>query len=65
MGDVDQALKTEEWDTKMKLSNQYRGLETEELHFLNERAKERRMAERQREEEENAEVREYREYIHL
>ncbi len=45
----------------MKLSNQYRGLETEELQFLADRAKERKAAERKREEEENAEVREYRE----
>ncbi|CAD6567676.1 MAG: hypothetical protein TREMPRED_003816 [Tremellales sp. Tagirdzhanova-0007] len=55
------ALKTEEWDSKMKLSNQYRGLQTEELQFLAERAKERKAAEHKREEEENAEVREYRE----
>ena len=47
----------------MKLSNQYRGLETEELQFLAERAKERTMAERKREEEENADVREYRECV--
>lgn len=45
----------------MKLSNQYRGLESEELQFLADRAKERKAVERKREEEENAEVREYRE----
>jgi len=45
----------------MKLSNQYRGLQSEELQFLAERAKERKTAERKREEEENAEVMEYRE----
>jgi hypothetical protein len=54
-------LKKDEWDTKMKLSNQYRGLDSEELNFLAEKAKERRLEEKAREEIENAEVREYRE----
>jgi hypothetical protein len=45
----------------MKLSNQYRGLDTEELTFLADKAKERRLKEKAEEEIENAEVREYRE----
>ena len=47
----------------MKLSNQYRGLETEELQFLADKAKERRAAERKQEEQENAEISEYREWV--
>lgn len=56
-----QELKTEEWDNKMKLSNQYRGLDSEEMKFLSEKALERRAEERKRDELENAEVRDYRE----
>ncbi len=56
-----QEAKREEWDVKMKLSNQYRGLESEELQFLAEKAKERRAAEKLVEQAENDEVREYRE----
>ncbi|ORY26261.1 N-terminal domain of NEFA-interacting nuclear protein NIP30-domain-containing protein [Naematelia encephala] len=57
------ALKTEEWDVKMKLSNQYRGLDEEEQRFLAEKARERREAEKKREEEENVELLEYREAL--
>lgn len=49
----------------MKLSNQYRGLETEELQFLAEKARERKAAEKLVEQAENDEVREYREWAKL
>ncbi|KAK4687979.1 hypothetical protein P7C73_g2122, partial [Tremellales sp. Uapishka_1] len=55
--------KREEWDEKMKLGNQYRGLQTEELNFLADKAKERKEAERKLEEKESAEVREFREAL--
>ena len=47
----------------MKLSNQYRGLDTEEMAFLADKAKERRAEEMKREAAENAEVTEYREWV--
>ncbi|WVR09160.1 hypothetical protein IAU60_006222 [Kwoniella sp. DSM 27419] len=56
-------LKKEEWDAKMKLSNQWRGLDTEEQRFLAEKEAERRAAERAVEDKEAEEVREYRERL--
>jgi hypothetical protein len=60
-----QTKNTEEWDEKMKLGNQYRGLHTDELMFLEEKSRERRAAEREREEAEDEEVRNYREWVLL
>jgi hypothetical protein len=56
-------MKTEEWDEKMKLSNQYRGLDTEEYGFLAARAREQREKERQVADEESREIASYREYV--
>ncbi|TXT08744.1 hypothetical protein VHUM_02872 [Vanrija humicola] len=63
VGSVMGILKQEEWDDKMKLSNQYRGLQTEELDFLAEKIKEKRAHERKVEEEDNAEVMGYKEAL--
>lgn len=49
-----------EWDEKMKLGNQWRGLGPEELDFLATKAKEKRAAEKLVEEQEKAELAEYR-----
>jgi hypothetical protein len=59
--DSRQELKQDEWDNRMKLSNQYRGLDTEEMAFLSDKIQERRAVERKNEEEDNREVRSYRE----
>ncbi|KAL1406049.1 hypothetical protein Q8F55_007732 [Vanrija albida] len=56
-------LKQEEWDNKMKLSNQYRGLQTDELDFLAEKVKETRAHERKVEQEDDAEVMGYKEAL--
>jgi hypothetical protein len=56
-------MKTEEWDEKMKLSNQYRGLDTEEYGFLAARAREQREKERQVADEESRGIASYREYV--
>jgi hypothetical protein len=47
----------------MKLSNQYRGLDTEEYGFLAARAREQREKERQVADEESREIASYREYV--
>lgn len=44
-----QEAKREEWDAKMKPSNQFRGLEPDEIQFLGEVAQEKRDEERARE----------------
>ena len=44
----------------MKLSNQYRGLDSEEMAFLADKARERKEEETRKEKEEDAEIREYR-----
>lgn len=56
-----QNLKQEEWDEKMKLSNQYRGLDAEEHRFLADRAAAQREKERKIKEEEQRELLNYRE----
>jgi hypothetical protein len=45
----------------MKLGNQYRGLDSEEMAYLAEKARERAEADRKKEQIENAEIMEYRE----
>ncbi|WWD21070.1 hypothetical protein CI109_105551 [Kwoniella shandongensis] len=55
--------KKEEWDSKMKLSNQWRGLDSEEQRFLAEKEAEKRAEQRKVEEREADEVREYRERL--
>lgn len=54
-------MKKEEWDEKMKLGNQYRGLDNEEMAFLRDKAIEQARADRERREQENAEMTAYRE----
>ncbi|WVQ93325.1 hypothetical protein IAU59_000393 [Kwoniella sp. CBS 9459] len=56
-------LKKEEWDNKMKLSNQWRGLDSEEQRFLAEKEAEKRAEQRKLEEKEAEELREYRERL--
>ncbi|ORX39037.1 N-terminal domain of NEFA-interacting nuclear protein NIP30-domain-containing protein [Kockovaella imperatae] len=60
---INKEAKNQEWDAKMKLSNQYRGLDTEEQKFLSDKAAERRAEEKKRQDAENAEVMEYRERL--
>lgn len=60
---TEQLLKQEEWDNKMKLGNQYRGLHADEYDFLSEKMKEQRDKERRVKDQDNAEVMEYREYV--
>ena len=55
-----QKLNEEEWDAKMKLGNQYRGLDTEETSFLNARLDEQRAKDRAIREEEARGLAEYR-----
>lgn len=45
----------------MKLGNQYRGLDTEELNFLNDRMKEKHAKEQKEKAEDNVELQSYRE----
>lgn len=50
-------MKQEEWDEKMKMSNQYKWLEEEDVHFLDDVAKKKNQEYRlvqQREQEELA-----------
>lgn len=54
-------LKQEEWDNRLKLSNQYRGLDSEELAFLTDKIKEKEDTERRVAEEDAREVQSYRE----
>ncbi|WVF65678.1 hypothetical protein IAT40_000409 [Kwoniella sp. CBS 6097] len=56
-------LKKEEWDNKMKLSNQWRGLDSEEQRFLVEKEAEKKAEQRKLEEKEAEELREYREQL--
>lgn len=55
--------KTAEWDEKMKLSNQYRGINEEEFLFLQERENERKGREAKVREEEQRELASYREAL--
>ncbi|WWC64152.1 uncharacterized protein I303_106760 [Kwoniella dejecticola CBS 10117] len=54
-------LKKEEWDAKMKLSNQWRGIDSEEQRFLMEKDAEKKAEQRKVEEREAEDLREYRE----
>ncbi|WVQ81429.1 hypothetical protein IAT38_003553 [Cryptococcus sp. DSM 104549] len=54
-------IKKEEWDSKMKLSNQWRGIDAGEQAFLAEKEAEKRAEQRKVEEREAEELREYRE----
>ncbi|WVW79208.1 hypothetical protein I302_101174 [Kwoniella bestiolae CBS 10118] len=54
-------LKKEEWDSKMKLSNQWRGIDSEEQRFLMEKDQEKKAEQRKVEERDAEELREYRE----
>jgi len=58
-----QAAKTAEWDEKMKLGNQWRGLGPEELKFLADKANEKRAAEKIVEDQEKRDLAEYRECV--
>lgn len=53
-----------EWDEKMKMGNQWRGLATEEVEYLSEKAKEKRAAEKIVKDQEAQDVAEYREYVY-
>ncbi|WWC91326.1 uncharacterized protein L201_006269 [Kwoniella dendrophila CBS 6074] len=54
-------IKKEEWDSKMKLSNQWRGIDSEEQRFLMEKDQEKKAEQRKLEDKEAEELREYRE----
>ncbi|KAK6904426.1 hypothetical protein L486_07987 [Kwoniella mangroviensis CBS 10435] len=54
-------LKKEEWDSKMKLSNQWRGIDSEEQRFLMEKDQEKKEEQRKLEERDAEELRAYRE----
>ncbi|AFR95973.1 hypothetical protein C343_04083 [Cryptococcus neoformans C23] len=56
-------LKKEEWDSKMKLSNQWRGLNADEQRFLAEKEAEKRAEQKKLEEREAEEMRAYRERL--
>ncbi|KIS00072.1 hypothetical protein L804_02710 [Cryptococcus deuterogattii 2001/935-1] len=56
-------LKQEEWDSKMKLSNQWRGLNADEQRFLAEKEAEKRAEQKKLEEREAEEMRAYRERL--
>ncbi|ODN91467.1 hypothetical protein L198_05985 [Cryptococcus wingfieldii CBS 7118] len=56
-------IKNEEWDTKMKLSNQWRGLNAEEKRFLQDKEEEKRRAQKEIETRETEELRQYRERL--
>ena len=58
-----EAAKTEEWDQRMRLGNQYRGLHDEEYHFLSERSREKIEREHKIREADNAELLNYREWV--
>ncbi|OCF44888.1 hypothetical protein I317_01167 [Kwoniella heveanensis CBS 569] len=60
---VKKDAKKEEWDNKMKLSNQWRGLDSEEQRFLAEKEAEKKAEQRKLEEKEAEELREYREQL--
>jgi hypothetical protein len=49
------------WDNRMKLSNQYRGLDSEEMAFLSEKIEQKRTIERKNEEDDAREVQGYHE----
>ncbi|WVQ75420.1 hypothetical protein IAR50_005043 [Cryptococcus sp. DSM 104548] len=56
-------IKNEEWDAKMKLSNQWRGLNAEEKRFLQDKEEEKRRKQKEIETRETEELRQYRERL--
>ncbi|KAG9081704.1 hypothetical protein FRC06_005434 [Ceratobasidium sp. 370] len=55
--------KQEEWEEKTKLSNQFRALEEDEIHFLDGILDEKIIKEKKRREEENEELKHFREAV--
>ncbi|CAE6455585.1 hypothetical protein ACGC1H_005788 [Rhizoctonia solani] len=55
--------KQEQWEEKNKLSNQFRALEEDEIHFLDGLVDEKIIKERKRKEEENEELKGFREAV--
>jgi hypothetical protein len=58
-----QAAKDEEWESKLKLGNQFRGLHEEEFEFLSRKDREKQEAEAKWRSEEKQELAAYREYV--
>ncbi|WVO15269.1 hypothetical protein L204_102925 [Cryptococcus depauperatus] len=56
-------IKKEEWDARMKLSNQWRGLDADEKRFLAEKEAEKREEQRKLEQAEAEEVKKYKERL--
>ncbi|CAE6416530.1 unnamed protein product [Rhizoctonia solani] len=60
---ANKTAKQEQWEEKNKLSNQFRALEEDEIHFLDGLVDEKIIKERKRKEEENEELKNYREAV--
>ncbi|KAG8742794.1 hypothetical protein FRC10_000904 [Ceratobasidium sp. 414] len=58
-----ETAKQEEWEEKTKLSNQFRALEEDEIHFLDGIMDEKIIKERKRKDEENEELKHFREAV--
>ncbi|KAG8790993.1 hypothetical protein FRC12_010429 [Ceratobasidium sp. 428] len=58
-----QTAKQEEWEEKAKLSNQFRALEEDEIHFLDGIMDEKIIKEKKRKDEENEELKNFREAV--
>ncbi|KAF8598634.1 hypothetical protein BDV93DRAFT_450757 [Ceratobasidium sp. AG-I] len=58
-----QTAKQEEWEEKTKLSNQFRALEEDEIHFLDSIVDEKITKENKRKREENEELKNFRECV--
>ncbi|KAG8768454.1 hypothetical protein FRC12_005552 [Ceratobasidium sp. 428] len=58
-----QTAKQEEWEEKTKLSNQFRALEEDEIHFLDGIMDEKIIKEKKRKDEENEELKNFREAV--
>ncbi|CAE7177667.1 unnamed protein product [Rhizoctonia solani] len=60
---ANKVAKQEQWEEKNKLSNQFRALEEDEIHFLDGLVDEKIIKERKRKEEENEELKNFREAV--
>ncbi|CAE6451394.1 unnamed protein product [Rhizoctonia solani] len=60
---ANKTAKQEQWEEKNKLSNQFRALEEDEIHFLDSLIDEKVVKERKRKDEENEELRNFRDAV--
>ncbi|CAE6445350.1 Protein FAM192A AltName: Full=NEFA-interacting nuclear protein NIP30 [Rhizoctonia solani AG-1 IB] len=60
---ANKTAKQEQWEEKNKLSNQFRALEEDEIHFLDSLIDEKVVKERKRKDEENEELKNFREAV--